>query len=301
MAETIFLTGGTGFLGRHLLPALVQWGYHLRALVRPSSARKLPEAAGCELIEGDLLSPEGFVSVLAGVRTVVHLAAIIEGGRQELLETNWRGTAGLVRLAKAAGVERIIYTSSLGAGPNPRFPYLYSAWLAEEELRKSGLSFLIFRPSILIGPGDPFTEGLKRMARAWPFLILPQSRARFQPLWVGDIVRCILQALEDERPWGKIIALGGPEVLSLEEIARIVMEELGVAKPIIRLPRRPLRSFFRFSRRLGLQLPYVEGHFIGGDNLAGLGAVERTFGFQPRALSEVLELELQDERALWYP
>jgi NADH dehydrogenase len=303
MAEMIFLTGGTGFLGRYLVPALIARGYRLRALVRPSSAsnRKGLEESGAELIEGDLRSPGGFAPALGGVRTVIHLAAIVEGGRRELLETNWRGTARLIQLAQAAGVERFIYTSSLGAGPNPRFPYLYSVWLAEEELRKSGLSYVIFRPSILVGPGDPFTGSLMRMAQRWPVMILPESRARFQPLWVGDMVKCILQALEAEHLWSRAIALGGPEVLTLEEITRLILSELGLAKPIVHLPRRPLRFLFRSLRRAGLRLPYAEGHFIKGDNLAGPGAVEAACGFRPRALAEALKLELREERALWYP
>lgn len=279
----------------------------MRALVRPSSSgrRGLEEAAGAgvgiELVEGDLRSPESLAPAMEGVQTVIHLAGIVEGSRRELLEVNWRGTAGLVRLARAAGVERIIYTSSLGAGPNPRFPYLYSVWLAEEELRRSGLAYMIFRPSILIGPGDPFTGALMRMARHWPVMVLPRSQARFQPLWVGDMVKCILQALGDERLRGRIIPLGGPEVFTLEEIARLVMHELGIAKPVVRLPRRPLRFLFRSLRRLDLRLPYAEGHFIGRDNLAGPGAVERACGFCPRALAEAFKSELQGERALWYP
>lgn len=293
--ETIFLTGGTGFLGGYLAPALVEHGYRLRALVRPFSIPNratLLKELGCEIIPGDLHLPEGFAPALEGVGTVIHLAAIVEGGRKRLLQTNWQGTAGLVRVAGAAGVERIVHLSSLGATPNPRFPYVYSAWLAEEEVRRGGLRWLIFRPSILVGPGDPFTGGLIWMARGWPLIPLPRNRAYFQPLWVGDLVRCILQALEDERlwVWGRIVELGGPEVFTLEEMARSVMAELGVTKPIVRLPRRPLRSFVRALRRLGLETPYVEGHLIGIGNVTEFGTVEAVCGGKPRRLHEALEL-----------
>jgi len=224
------------------------------------------------------------------VRTVIHLAAIVEGGRKRLLQTNWRGTAGLVRTAGAAGVERIIHLSSLGAAPNPRSPYAYSAWLAEEEVRRGGLRWLIFRPSILVGPGDPFTGGLIRLARDWPLIPLPRSGAHFQPLWVGDLVGCILRALEDGRLWGRTVELGGPEVFTLEGMVRSIMAELGVAKPIVPLPRRPLRSLVRALRRLGLRTPYVEGHLIGLDNVTAPGTVEAVCGGKPRRLREALKL-----------
>lgn len=291
MAETIFLTGGTGFLGRHLIPLLLAQGYQLRALLRPSSHRASLEGVGCELVLGDLRQPVHFVTAMAGVRTVIHLAAIITGSRKELLATNWRGTAELIRAAQAAGVERIVHLSSLGAKPEPRFPYAYSVWLAEQEVRNSGLQYTIFRPSILVGPGDPFTAALMRMARRWPVMLLPKSRARFQPLWVGDMANCILQALEGKRLWGRTIALGGPQIFTLEEIARLVMANMGMAKPIIRLPRRPLRSLVQALRRLGLDLLYAPGQLIGTDNIAGSGAVEAACGFKPKALREVLQLQ----------
>ncbi|HIC96019.1 TPA: NAD-dependent epimerase/dehydratase family protein [Candidatus Bipolaricaulota bacterium] len=306
MVETIFLTGGTGLLGRKLLPALIEKGYRLKVLVRPSSDLAGLEGSGwgleLELVLGDVRWAESFSQALEGIKMVIHLAGIVSGRREELLETNWRGTAHLVRAALAAGVERIIHLSSLGAGPEPRFPYAYSVWLAEEEVRRSGLHYIIFRPSILVG-GDPFTGALIRMARNWPVLVLPESRVRFQPLWVEDMVRCILLALgsgsgpgsetKNERLWGRTIPLGGPEALTLDEIAWIILTELGLKRPILHLPRRPLRALVRALRRLGLESPYVEGHFIGRDNLAGPGAVEAAFGFVPRPLREVFRLELQ--------
>lgn len=291
MAETVFLTGGTGLLGRYLIPILRARGYRLRVLLRPTSDRTGLEGSGGEFVPGDLREPAGFRAALAGARSLIHLAAIVAGSRKELLETNWRGTAALIRAAQAAGVERIVHLSSLGAKPEPRFPYAYSAWLAEQEVLNSGLQYIIFRPAILVGPGDPFTSTLWRMARSWPVMLLPKSRTRFQPLWVGDMADCIRRALEGQRPWGKTIALGGPESFTLEEIARLVMSELGINKPIIRLPRRLLRSLVKALRGLGLDLPYAPGQFIGADNVAGPGAVEAACGFEPRALREVLRLQ----------
>ncbi len=300
MSGTILLTGGTGFLGRRLAPHLVAWaearGYRPKAFVRPPLAR--PEVQqlgglGFELVPGDVryLRPQEVARATGGIDIAIHLVGVLEGSPEELLEVNYRGTARLLEAVRAAGGRRFIYLSSLGAGPNPKFPYAYSIWLGEREVRRSGLQFAIFRPSVLIGSGDPFTAGLIRMVRNWPFVLLPRSRTQFQPLWVGDLVRCILLALDNEGLSGKLVRLGGPEILTLEELTRLIMVQHGVSKPIIRLPRRPLRSLVRLLRQWRLSTPFVEGHLIGANNVAGYRMFEAGCGFNPTPLGELLGLQ----------
>jgi len=304
MAEAILLTGGTGFLGRWLAPQLATWarsrGRGLRALVRPPLERPAAKALqrlGFELLAGDLrkLETDGIVPTLEDVELIIHLAGVLEGSRSLLLQTNWQGTARLLEVARKAHVPKIIHLSSIGAAKNPKFPYAYSIWLAEQAVLESEMEFVIFRPAVLVGPGDPFTGGLVRMVQRWPVVLLPHSKTRFQPLWVGDLVRCILRMLEAEGLPNAIIELGGPEVLTLEEITRSVMLELGMTKPIVHLPRRPLRSLVRFLRRLGLIPPLVASHLIGTDNVAGLRAVETGCGFAPRPLGAALDLQKEAE------
>jgi len=303
-SKAILLTGGTGFLGRHLAPGLARWaagrGYRLRALVRPPLERPAVRrlgGLGFELFVGDLrhLRESELTQAAEGAEIIVHLVGLLEGRRDELLEVNYRGTVRLLEAARAVGTRRLIHLSSLGASPNPRFPYAHSIWLAEEEVRRSGLEFVIFRPAVLVGPGEPFLGGLIRMARSrlWPCLLLPRSKAAFQPLWVEDLARCILRALdleaerESDHLIGRTVELGGPGVFTLDELAALVLTELGVRKPIVHLPRRALRLLERLSRRLHLQAPWTATHLLGKGNLAG-DEFERVCGWQPRPLEGLL-------------
>jgi NADH dehydrogenase len=307
MATSIFLTGGTGFLGGYLAPELATWakskGRKLRALVRPPLERPAAQALerlGIELLVGDLQEIHKLASALEGVELIIHLAGILEGSRRLLLEANWQGTVRLLAAAQTAGVEKIIHLSSIGAVENPKFPYAYSIWLAEQAVLKSGLQFVIFRPSILIGPSDPFTGGLIRMVLNWPVVLLPKSRTKFQPLWIGDMVRCILGMLEAEELPNEIIELGGPEVVTLDELFHLLQAELGLSRPVVHLPRRPLRALVRILRRLGLDTPLVSSHLIGADNVARPRAVEAACGFVPRSLKAVLNLQEEAEVSiLW--
>ncbi|MFQ6090095.1 MAG: NAD-dependent epimerase/dehydratase family protein [Candidatus Bipolaricaulia bacterium] len=298
MATSILLTGGTGFLGRWLAPELASGagGARLKALVRPPLSRpavgRLREL-GFELLLGDLreLEVDELAPVLEGVELIIHLAAILEGHRRLLLQTNWRGTTRLLAAARAAGVKRIIHLSSIGASQNPKFPYAHSVWLAEQAVLESGLEFVILRSSVLVGPGDPFTSGLIHMALNWPVVILPQSGTRFQPLWVGDMARCILQFLGRGSLPNRVIELGGPLILTLDGLIDMIQAELGVNRPMIHLPRRPLRLFIKILPRLGLHPPLVPSHLIGTDNVAGPGVVEAICGFAPRSLRAALDLQ----------
>ena len=285
----IMLTGVTGFVGPHLVRALCARREPVRCLVRDlRRARRLGEW-GAELVQGDLHDRESLEQALAGARHVIHMAKLAQGSTRTLAKTNREGTRAMVRLAERQGVERFIHLSALGAAPKPQFAYAYSEWQAEELLRHSRLNYLILRPTVIVGPGDPFSIGLIRLVRRWPVCPLPGSgRTRYQPLWVGDLVRCLLLALDGAGPDEQIVPLGGGQILTLEEMLLQIMAALQRSRPLLHLPRRPMRRAVRLLQGLGLSTPWVPGHFLGTANLAGPGSVERAFGFQPRGWSDCL-------------
>jgi len=285
----IFLTGGTGFVGSYLTRALAERGYKVRCLARRSSAIKHLEGLGFEVILGDIRDPASLEGAFKDIDVIIHLAAIVEGRRQELEAVNWKGTANIVAAAKAAGVNRIIHMSSLGASPNKKYPYAFSIWKGEGEVKK--LDYIILRPSIIFGQGDKFITGLVRIIKNSPIIpIIGSGRTKLQPIWVEDVIRCILVILKSERFSKEIIPLGGAEILSYEEIINELIKILGVKRIKLRVPRRATRFIVKNLKRLGINIPFVPGHFLGQDNIAGLGIMEKRFGFSPQGLRELLHL-----------
>ncbi|MCX8103731.1 MAG: NAD-dependent epimerase/dehydratase family protein [Candidatus Bipolaricaulota bacterium] len=299
MAE-IFLTGATGFVGRHLVPALLCEGHRLRCLARSAEKAKLLRALGCEVVLGDLRDLSSDPSPLTplprrgegprGAEVVIHLAGVHQGSPALIRRTNVEGTAQLVQIAQAQGVKKILYLSTVTAANRPAWPYAHSVWLAEQIIRQSALRFTILRCSVIVGPGDTFLGGILHMARHWPVVpIVGSGQTRFQPISVHDVVRCILRAISSDRYDNRVLTIGGPEMLSYEQIVTAALAALRIDKRVIHLPRRTTRLCVRALERLGVRTPFVPGYFLSHDHVASsVTLIEDEFGLRPQRLQEVL-------------
>ena len=148
------VTGSTGFVGRHVVRVLYASGLKVRCLTRASSDLTSLAGLDVDIRRGDVIDEASLESALQGVDSVVHLVAVIRETKGATFEaTNLVGTRNLVQAARKTGVKRLIYMSNLGAGPDRRFPLLYTKWQAEEVVRNSGIDFVILRPSVIFGRG----------------------------------------------------------------------------------------------------------------------------------------------------
>ncbi|HEX5926122.1 MAG TPA: NAD-dependent epimerase/dehydratase family protein, partial [Baekduia sp.] len=231
----LLLTGATGLVGSALLPRLTAGGRPVRCLVR--DPRRLgAERVRVQLALGDLSDPPSFRNALRGVDTVVHLAAAIRdqpGGSIE--ELNAVATWRMVQAARQAGVQRFVFFSAQSASAHNRTRFMRAKALAERAVADSGVPHTIFAPSIIYAPGDVFLTLLERMALLPVVAISGSGRALFQPIWAEDVADCVMAALE--RPDGpQRYELSGPETLSYDAIAELVLRAAGRPRPLMHVP-----------------------------------------------------------------
>ena len=189
--RTLAVTGGTGFVGGHLLRVARAAGYEVRALTRGWR----PPQDGMEWIEGALDRPESLAALCAGADAIVHIAGLINAATRAGFETvNVVGTLAMIDAARAAGVRRFIHISSLAAREPELSDYGWSKAKAERVVAASGLDWTILRPPAIYGPGDRETFELFKMARRG--LVALPPKGRFSVIHVEDLCRLIL-ALAD--------------------------------------------------------------------------------------------------------
>ena len=284
----ILVTGATGFLGREVVRGLVDAGLSVRALVHtPGRGARLSDL-GVETVPGDVRRPETLASAMAGVETVVHLAAVFrETAGATFTEVNYRGTANVVRAAGEAGVRRLVVASVIGATSDPSSRYMYSRWMAEEELRRCGLPAAILRFSVLFGPGDEFLNMLAATVRAFPLVAVPgDGRSLLQPLHVEDAARCLVQACVSPRRETWTVELGGPDRYTYDQLVDLVADVMGVKVLKVHVPL-PVMRVLAAVMEAALSRPPVTREqlkLLSVDNVADLDSVERAFGFAPRPL-----------------
>jgi len=279
----ILITGATGFLGVHLVRALTAQGAEVRCLVRRDGVTALPPQA--RLYRGDVTACDSLHLPLDGVERVVHLAATIQDPEDDTwTRVNYGGTLNLLEAAARAGVKHFLHVSALGTAPEKRSPYAYSKWLAEETVKRGEIPYTILRPSVIYGEGDRFITVLVWWLRTrWWLPRPPRGRVLLQPLWVEDMVQCVLRALDHGTSQARTINLGGPERMSFGEVLETVMEVTGLRRPAIPVPPRLLRSLLRASGSHPLILAGELG-CLGRDSVTEPDVVERTFGFRPQSL-----------------
>lgn len=303
----ILITGATGFLGRALVRQLVELGYDVRVLIRPSRATpSLPRGIPVDVVVSNLNDKRNLQIALSGVKTVFHLAGSEwRGSQADLLATDIQGTQAITQAAAAAGVDRIFTVSHLGADRASAYPLLKTKGIAEEFLRKSGVDYTILRAAMLFGEGDRFTTSLAMLSYAQPFMyLLPGDGSTIiQPLWVEDLATCLIWSLDDEVTRNQVIAIGGPEYLSIRRVIEIIMDRIGVERRLV--PVRPpyLRALTSSLETLFPSFPVSVFwlDYLAVNRTASLDTIPRSFGLLPSRFEQRLE-HLDDRvwrRRLW--
>ncbi|MFA5353600.1 MAG: complex I NDUFA9 subunit family protein [Thermodesulfovibrionales bacterium] len=306
MVRKFFVAGGTGFIGSRLLNALSGKGIPCRCLARSPRSATLCSLEGVETAQGDITDRESLRGKLDGCDLVVHLVGIIEEeGRNTFDAVHVKGTENLVDEALKAGVKHIFYQSALGASLSSEAKYHRTKAEAEEIVRSSGIPCTIFRPSLVVGKGDGFTERLRELISLGPVITVPGTgNTRFQPLYVEDWVRCFFavfsDAAENRGEGCSVYEFGGPEQLSYNEIILQLMEALGKNKPLIHIPIALVRAGIPFQgisqaigRLTGREIPRVSREqlsLLQRDNICAGDSVEKQFGFAPLRYREALRL-----------
>jgi len=234
----IFIAGSTGFVGGHLIDALLKNGYKLRCLARSENAGKSLREKGIEVVSGDITIPETIAGALDGVDFVIHLVGIIEEkGSSTFKSVHVEGTRNLIAEAKKAGVKHFFYQSALGADKTSWSGYQRTKAEAEEIVASSGISFTIFRPSLIIGKWDGFTKRLKGLIKISPVIPIPGAgESKLQPIYINDWTSCMLKALASPASFKGIFELGGPQQLTYNEIVKTLAAVMKSKKTIVHIP-----------------------------------------------------------------
>ena len=233
----ILVTGGTGFVGAEVLRRASRRGWRVRGLARhPERAEGLGRLPHVELFRGDVSEPDELDEAMEDATAIVHLVGIVAPTKSQSFEdVHVRGTENVLAAAARAGIRRYVHMSALGVERGrDATGYFRTKWAAEEAVRGAGLAHTIFRPSLIFGRDGELTRRLTRLLRWSPVVPLPGGgRQRFQPVWVGDVAECFLQAARAESTPRERYEVGGPEVLTLAEMVRALARAMNARRRVI--------------------------------------------------------------------
>ncbi len=291
----ILVTGGTGFLGRHVARALIARGFLPRLLVRVGSEIRIPEdiRRACRITLGDATDPESVENAVQGTSAIVHLAGIVRefpGKGITFERLHVKATRNAVKAARRWEIPRFIHVSALGARPGGPGAFFDSKGRGEEIVRNSELRWTVFRPSAIFGSGDRFIDTLVRVLGLSPVAAVPgDGRVRFQPVFVGDVAHGIADALSRPRTEGRSFDMGGPETLSLDEIVDAVAEALGRRVAKVHVPLALLRPLARSLSRFEM-FPFSpeEVDILAADSVCESGPYWSDIGRVPLSLKDYL-------------
>ena len=300
MAQRVFVTGASGFVGSEVLRQLLDRGYAVNALVHRGSLPVQNEAL--REIKGDLFDASALDAGLAGCDAAIHLVGIIVEHPSTAVtfeRIHFHGTQKVVDAAKRSGVRRFIHMSALGTRPDAASEYHRTKWKAEQYVRASGLDWTILRPSFIHGPG-----GFMRMEVAWarkkspPFLAMPYFGAGLlglggsgllQPVYVRDVARAFVDALEKRQMIHQTCELAGPERFTWPQFHRAAAQAI-VGHPRLIAPMPAWLAKLLAGAGLGPLLGFNRDQVLMSqeDNIADVTRFEQDFRWKPASFRATL-------------
>ncbi len=288
----ILVTGGTGFVGTHLIRRLRSDAIPVRAVVRNPDRTQPLRDLGVDIVKGDLADKSSLERAVAGVERVIHLVGIIqETAEATFTGVHVEGTRNLLEAARKAGVRHFFYQSALGTRPGARSRYHKTKWEAEELVRASGIAFTILRPSLIYGPGDQFTIRLSEMIRMSPVLpVIGSGKSRTQPISIDDVVAVILKIVTSDSFLNEMYEIGGPEQLTYEEVTQAIADALGVRRPMVHMPLFFIQTAAHLLESLLPRPPVTTDQLImlQEDVVCSMRDIRDAFGIEPVKFREGL-------------
>ncbi len=304
--KTLFITGSSGFIGRHLLEKLNQKLFdRISCLTRTGElpAFGLPNHQNIRIIKGGLFDAEVYAEPLAGSDTVLHLAAVTGKAKpEEFFRVNAEGTEVLLHQCERVGVKNFIYVSTIAT----KFPdisnyyYAQSKKIAEDMVKKSNLRYSIVRPTIVIGKDGPIWHNLSKMSKLpFPF-IFGDGKTEIQPIYVEDLVNVLLSVIENDIFLNEIYDLGGPEIVPFEEFIQLVhLEYRGNQTPVRHVPLKPLVYFLKsFENYFPSFLPVTTGQLspFRFNSVGEVSLLHEYHASNMRSLKEMIRIILDKEK-----
>ncbi len=313
-ARTIAITGGTGFVGRHIIRELLGRGHAVRALARAPETAGL--GANVTLVQGGFSDEIALQELVRGCDACIHLIGIIREASdgQTFERVHVGATRNILKACEAQRVSRYLHMSAMGARPDGKAAYQRTKFEGERLVQASGLDWTIFRPGLIHGPGGEFIQMVQAMASGEmpPYLFMPYfvratmdtsvplgaiswESASVAPVFVENVARAFAEAIERDDTAHEIYNLAGDDEMTWPELYRVLRDELpGTNKKMQpwHVPGLHARAIAHAATAVGLGalLPFDAGqaHMAEQDSTADLSKARAHLGFDPSPFRETV-------------
>jgi len=286
---TTVIFGGTGFLGRAITRRLTEHQRPVTVAARHPDVAELPDSA--ERVGVDIRDEHGVAAAVASANAVVNVVSLyVERGELDFASIHVEGAARLARLAREAGVARLVHVSGIGVDPASPSRYVRARAEGERRVQEAFPEASILRPSVLFGAGDSFLATLDRVTRLPVIPLFGDGGTRLQPAWVEDVAVAAVTAAEGLPAVGGVFELGGRDILRYRDVIEAVLEHRGRRRLLLPLPWSAWRAIARIGN-LVPNPPVTRDQIVlmQVDNVVGTGV--RTFhdlGIEPNGFRERL-------------
>lgn len=309
----VLVTGGKGFLGRHLVRSLSEMGETVRVFSRgaPKGAEKDTIQSNNE-IWGDIRDRKAVEQAVEGADIVIHLVSNFRKGgsdKKEAYSVNVDGTTNVLDASLRYGVKRLIHCSTIGVHGNvesipadekspfsPGDLYQETKLIAEKRVwecyQKTGLPMTVIRPISMYGPDDLRMLKLFRAIKRGLFFMVGNGETLFQPAYIDDVVRGFLLCLENEKAIGEVFIIGGEEYIPLKDLVALIAGELEVSTPRLKVPLAPILWLAALCESLcvplGIEPPLHKRRvsFFQNNRAFTVDKAKRILGYQPQVSLE---------------
>lgn len=290
------VTGATGYIGGRLVAQLLLRGHRVRCLARdPGQIEgRWPEV---EVAGGDVLRPESLPSALEGIDAAYYLIHSMAAGEHGFAERDLQAADNFARAARGAGVKRIIYLGGLGSADDKLSPHLRSRQETGRHLAAHGVPVTEFRAGVIVGSGSLSFELIRYLAERLPLMICPRwIQTRIQPIGVLDVMRYLTDCLEVPESAGRILEIGGRDILSYADMVRVYARVRGLRRRLVHVPiLTPRLSSYWIDIVTpipsDIARPLIEG--LRNEVIVRDPTAREMFGFEPMSYEAAVRLALE--------